>query len=82
MLGQAMAALFRRPFRLRLFLEQMEFVGVGSLPIIMLVGFFSGAVVGAAGDRGAAHLQPGALRRRDRRASRWRRSWRRCSPAS
>ena len=44
MLGSATAALFRRPFRLRLFLEQMEFVGVGSLPIILLVGFFSGAV--------------------------------------
>jgi phospholipid/cholesterol/gamma-HCH transport system permease protein len=44
MLGQATAGLFRRPFRLRLFLEQMEFVGVGSLPIILLVGFFSGAV--------------------------------------
>jgi len=44
MLGQATAALVRRPFRLRLFLEQMEFVGVGSLPIILLVGFFSGAV--------------------------------------
>jgi phospholipid/cholesterol/gamma-HCH transport system permease protein len=44
MLGQSVAWLFRRPFRLRLFLEQMEFVGVGSLPIILLVGFFSGAV--------------------------------------
>jgi phospholipid/cholesterol/gamma-HCH transport system permease protein len=44
MLGQAVAWLFRRPFRLKLFLEQMEFVGVGSLPIIVLVGFFSGAV--------------------------------------
>lgn len=44
MLFQAFAWLFRRPFRLRLFLEQMEFVGVGSLPIIILVGFFSGAV--------------------------------------
>lgn len=44
MLGSSTAALFRRPFRLRLFLEQMEFVGVGSLPIILLVGFFSGAV--------------------------------------
>jgi phospholipid/cholesterol/gamma-HCH transport system permease protein len=44
MLGQSIAWLFRPPFRLRLFLEQMEFVGVGSLPIIMLVGFFSGAV--------------------------------------
>jgi phospholipid/cholesterol/gamma-HCH transport system permease protein len=44
MLADAMRWLFRRPFRLRLFLEQMEFVGVGSLPIILLVGFFSGAV--------------------------------------
>jgi phospholipid/cholesterol/gamma-HCH transport system permease protein len=44
LLGNAVAGLFRSPFRLRLFLEQMQFVGVGSLPIIMLVGFFSGAV--------------------------------------
>jgi phospholipid/cholesterol/gamma-HCH transport system permease protein len=44
LLGKATAGLFRPPFRLKLFLEQMEFVGVGSLPIIMLVGFFSGAV--------------------------------------
>jgi phospholipid/cholesterol/gamma-HCH transport system permease protein len=44
LLGQAVAWLFRPPFRLKLFLEQMEFVGVGSLPIILLVGFFSGAV--------------------------------------
>lgn len=44
MLVDAVRWLFRRPFRLKLFLEQMQFVGVGSLPIIMLVGFFSGAV--------------------------------------
>jgi len=44
LLGRAWVWLFRRPFRLRLFLDQMEFVGVGSLPIIMLVGFFTGAV--------------------------------------
>jgi phospholipid/cholesterol/gamma-HCH transport system permease protein len=44
LLGRAFAWLFRRPFRPKLFLEQMEFVGVGSLPIIMLVGFFAGAV--------------------------------------
>ena len=42
--GRAVTWLFRRPLRLRLFFEQMEFVGVGSLPIIMLVGFFTGAV--------------------------------------
>jgi phospholipid/cholesterol/gamma-HCH transport system permease protein len=44
LLGRAVAGLFRKPFRLRLFLEQAQFVGVGSLPIICLVGFFSGAV--------------------------------------
>jgi phospholipid/cholesterol/gamma-HCH transport system permease protein len=44
MLWQAVVWLFRPPFRTRLFLEQMEFVGVGSLSIIILVGFFSGAV--------------------------------------
>ena len=44
LLSGAMAGLFRKPFRLRLFLEQMDFVGVGSLPIICLVGLFSGAV--------------------------------------
>lgn len=44
LLGRASAWLFRGPFRLRLFLEQMEFVGVGSLLIILLVGFASGAV--------------------------------------
>jgi phospholipid/cholesterol/gamma-HCH transport system permease protein len=44
LLGRTFAWLFRRPFRPRLFFEQMEFVGVGSLPIIILVGFFAGAV--------------------------------------
>ncbi len=44
LLSAAVAGLFRKPFRLRLFLEQMDFVGVGSLPIICLVGLFSGAV--------------------------------------
>lgn len=44
LLVNALTWLFRRPFRWRLFLEQMEFIGVGSLPIVLLVGFFSGAV--------------------------------------
>ena len=44
MLGQALAGSVIGPFRLRLFLEQMNFIGVGSLPIVGLVGFFSGAV--------------------------------------
>lgn len=44
LLAQATTWLFRRPFRLRQFLDQMEFIGVGSLPIVLLVGLFSGAV--------------------------------------
>jgi phospholipid/cholesterol/gamma-HCH transport system permease protein len=34
----------RRPFRSRLFLDAAEYIGVGSLPIISLVGAFTGAV--------------------------------------
>jgi len=44
LLVQSFLWLLRPPFRLRLFLDQMEFVGVGSLAIIMLVGLFTGAV--------------------------------------
>ena len=41
---EAFAWLGRKPFRGRLFLEQMEFIGVGSLPIVILVGVFTGMV--------------------------------------
>jgi len=44
LLGRALAGIVRPPFRPRLYLEQMHFVGVGSLPIIILVAFFSGMV--------------------------------------
>jgi phospholipid/cholesterol/gamma-HCH transport system permease protein len=44
LLFRASLWLFRPPLRTRLFLDQMDFVGVGSLAIIMLVGFFTGAV--------------------------------------
>ncbi len=44
LLGRALAWLFRPPFRARLFFDQMEFIGVGSLPIVMLVGLFAGMV--------------------------------------
>jgi phospholipid/cholesterol/gamma-HCH transport system permease protein len=44
MLGQCFYWLVRRPFRGRLFVDAMEYIGVGSLPIILLVGFFTGAV--------------------------------------
>src|SRR5688500_19216871 len=39
----------RRPYRLRLFFEQANFIGVESLPIIALTGFFSGAVIALQG---------------------------------
>jgi phospholipid/cholesterol/gamma-HCH transport system permease protein len=41
---RATGALLRRPFRGALLLDQMQFVGVGSLPIVGLVGIFSGGV--------------------------------------
>jgi len=44
MVGRAFAWLPRRPFRGRIQLEAMEYIGFGSLPIILLVGLFTGAV--------------------------------------
>jgi phospholipid/cholesterol/gamma-HCH transport system permease protein len=41
---QALRAVFNPPFRYQLFLAQAEFVGVGSLFIILLTGVFTGAV--------------------------------------
>ncbi len=36
----------RPPFRFRLIMEQMEFVGVNSIPVVMLTGMFTGMVFG------------------------------------
>ncbi len=44
MLAQAVYWGVRRPFRARLYLEAAESIGIGSLPIITLVGAFTGAV--------------------------------------
>jgi len=41
--GQAFYWLFRRPFRWREYLVALDFIGVGSLSIIVLVGIFTGA---------------------------------------
>lgn len=43
-LGRSLAAGFRRPWRFRLLFEQAEFIGFGSLFIILLTGIFTGAV--------------------------------------
>ncbi len=45
LLAQAFAWGIRPPYRWRLLIEQMEFIGVQSVPIIALTGFFSGAVI-------------------------------------
>jgi len=44
LLGQSFIWLFRRPIRWRLFLDAAEYHGIGSLPIICLVGTFTGMV--------------------------------------
>ena len=43
-LFEAIWQAFKKPYRGRLILEQMEFVGVGSLFIVLLTGTFTGAV--------------------------------------
>lgn len=43
---QALRWALRPPFRLRLLVEQMEFIGVGSIFIVGLTGLFTGAVLG------------------------------------
>ena len=43
--ARAFASMFRRPFYVRDILMQMDLIGVGSLTVIMLTGFFTGAVL-------------------------------------
>jgi len=42
---RAILSLFRRPLYLRETFDQMDIIGVGSVTITMLTGFFSGAVM-------------------------------------
>ena len=43
--AKAFASMFRRPFYVRDILMQMDLIGVGSLTVVMLTGFFTGAVL-------------------------------------
>ena len=43
--AQAFGNLFRRPFYLSDLITQADSIGVGSLPIVILTGFFTGAVL-------------------------------------
>lgn len=44
MLGRALSWLPRRPYRAGNYIDAAEYVGVGSLPIVVLVGLFTGMV--------------------------------------
>ena len=43
--GRAVAAFFTPPFYVNDLLEQMDVIGIGSLPIVLLTGMFIGAVM-------------------------------------
>src|SRR5579862_7691116 len=43
--GRSVTNLFSPPYYLSDVLEQMDIIGVGSLPIVLLTGFFIGAVM-------------------------------------
>src|SRR5687768_5495389 len=43
--AKAFLSAFRRPYYLRDILAQMDLIGVGSVSVIMLTGFFTGAVL-------------------------------------
>jgi len=45
MTGRALSWLPRRPYRLQNYLEAAEYIGFGSLPIVLLVGAFTGMVL-------------------------------------
>jgi phospholipid/cholesterol/gamma-HCH transport system permease protein len=45
MIARAFVWLPRRPFRVKNYFQAMEYIGFGSLPIILLVGAFTGAVM-------------------------------------
>lgn len=45
MAANALANLFRKPLYIADMLQQADLIGVGSLPIVVLIGFFTGAVL-------------------------------------
>jgi phospholipid/cholesterol/gamma-HCH transport system permease protein len=45
LIGRALVWLPRRPFRARNYLDAAEYIGFGSLPIVLLVGAFTGMVM-------------------------------------
>jgi phospholipid/cholesterol/gamma-HCH transport system permease protein len=52
LLVEAIRALFQRPFRWRQIVKQLEFIGVNSGFIIVLTGFFTGAVLALQSGKG------------------------------
>ena len=76
--GRALRNIFRRPHYGDDIILQMDAIGVGSLPIVVLIGFFSGAVMALQMSRALAQYgQVGQDRDRSCR-SRWCANWARC----
>ena len=44
LLVESIKLIFKRPFRLKLFIKQIEFIGYKSIPIVILTGTFTGMV--------------------------------------
>ena len=64
--GRAFRNIFRAPHYVDDILLQMDTIGVGSLPIVMLIGLFSGLIMGLQMARALAHLRRARADRADR----------------
>ena len=56
--GRALRNVFRKPHYVDDILLQMDSIGVGSIPIVLLTGFFSGAVMALQMGRAPAAIRP------------------------
>ena len=56
----------------------MDAIGVGSLPIVVLTGFFGGAVMALQMSRALSHIRAGRQDRHAGVASPWCANWVRC----
>jgi hypothetical protein len=84
--GKAFASMFRRPHYMRDVLTQMDLIGVGSLTVVLLTGFFTGAVLALQTSKSLSTFGAISMNRfsphswwRAASVRAWRRSWDRCS---
>ena len=60
---RAFVSAFRRPFYFRDILAQMDLIGVGSVAVVMLTGFFTGAVLTLQTSKSLSHFRGEGLDR-------------------